>query len=184
MALQTLVVMLTMLCVTPGQPNHAESASPGRRNHGGTNQGMVSIGEDGKVHKIYRLDAKVVNVEGRKREDTVYPNLLLTERSPAVRLIRRSGVWYLDRERKEDVQTATTVFEVKVTARKSGKVCLDLSWRGSEIEKAHWKDVLIIGQHLRTIQDIEVGKPLKLVYAKDREGAAQRWMELVVTREE
>jgi hypothetical protein len=59
-------------------------------------------------------------------------------------------------------------------------VRLVLSFQKNEVEKSSVSEIRVLGNSVQAIQDVELHKPVKLVYRKDARGAAQRWVEITV----
>jgi hypothetical protein len=140
---------------------------------------LVSIDADGKTHKYYTLVAKLVRAAPNRQADLILPKLIVTD-GTHVRLFQKDGTWTLDRARDQDVRTASTVLEAKVTERPSGKVRLDLFVLDNDVKRTFDDDTLMIGNSVSTIREIEVGKELRTVLTDNGKGIPRIWLEFSV----
>jgi hypothetical protein len=138
---------------------------------------LVSIDADGKTYKYYTLVAKLVRVGSNRGADLIIPELVLTD-GTHVRLFQKDGTWTLDRARDQDVRTASTVLEVKLTERPSGKVRLDLFVQDNDIKKGFDDDTLVVGNNVSAIQEIKTGKELRIDLADNDKGLPRIWVDL------
>jgi hypothetical protein len=60
------------------------------------------------------------------------------------------------------------------------KVRLFCSFQRNEAEKSSVSEILVVGNSVQAIQDVELHKPLKVVFQKDAAGSAHRWIEITV----
>jgi RNA polymerase sigma factor (sigma-70 family) len=73
-----------------------------------------------------------------------------------------------------------TFFDVRVKRLGGNAVRLFLSFQRKELEKSSVSEIRVLGQGVQAIQDVELHKPVKVVFQKDARGAAQRWVEITV----
>jgi RNA polymerase sigma factor (sigma-70 family) len=73
-----------------------------------------------------------------------------------------------------------TLLDVRVKHLSGNKVRLFVSFQKNEIEKADVSEIRVIGSSVQCIQDVELTKPVKIVFQKDAKGPARRWLEITV----
>jgi RNA polymerase sigma-70 factor (ECF subfamily) len=73
-----------------------------------------------------------------------------------------------------------TFFDVRVKRLGGNKVRLFLSFQRNELEKSSVSEIRVLGKSVQAIQDVELHKPVKIVFQKDASGTAQRWVEITV----
>ncbi len=73
-----------------------------------------------------------------------------------------------------------TFFDGRVRRLGGNKVRLILSFERNEVEKSSVSEIRVLGHSVQAIQDIELHKPVKIVFQKDAKGLAQRWVEITV----
>jgi hypothetical protein len=73
-----------------------------------------------------------------------------------------------------------TFFDVRVKRLRGNKVRLFLSFQRNKPEKVNVSEILVLGNSVQTIQDVELHKPAKIVFQKDTKGSAQRWVQIAV----
>src|SRR5713101_9557667 len=73
-----------------------------------------------------------------------------------------------------------TFFDVRVTRLGGNKVRLFCSFQRNEIEKSSVSEIRVLSNSVQAIQDVELHKPVKMVFQKDAGGSAQRWVEITV----
>ena len=73
-----------------------------------------------------------------------------------------------------------TFFDVRVTRLRGNKVRLFCSLQRTEVEKSSVSEIRVLGNSVQAIRDMELHKPVKVVFQKDARGAAQRWVEITV----
>jgi RNA polymerase sigma factor (sigma-70 family) len=71
-------------------------------------------------------------------------------------------------------------FDVRVSRMAGNKVRLVVSFQKNELEKASVSEIRVLGNSVQAIQDVELRKPVKVVFQKDTKGSAQRWVEITV----
>jgi RNA polymerase sigma factor (sigma-70 family) len=73
-----------------------------------------------------------------------------------------------------------TFFDVRVRRLGGNKVRLVLSFQRNEVEKSSVSEIRVLGHSVQAIQDVELHKPVKVVFQKDARGSARRWVEITV----
>jgi hypothetical protein len=73
-----------------------------------------------------------------------------------------------------------TIFDVRVKRLGGKTVRLFLSFQRNEIDKSSVSEIGVLGNTLQAIKDVELHKPVKMVFQKDARGSAQRWVEITV----
>jgi hypothetical protein len=73
-----------------------------------------------------------------------------------------------------------TFCDVRVTRLGENEVRLFCSFQRNEVEKSSVSEIRVLGNSVQAIQDIELHKPVKVVFQKDAGGSAQRWVEITV----
>jgi hypothetical protein len=73
-----------------------------------------------------------------------------------------------------------TFLDVRVKRLEGNKVRLVLSFQRNEVENSSVSEIRVLGNSVQAIQDVELHKPVKLVFQKDARGSAQRWVEITV----
>src|SRR5262249_56655954 len=73
-----------------------------------------------------------------------------------------------------------TFFDVRVRRLGGNKVRLVLSFQRNEVEKFSVSEIRVLGNNVQAIQDVDLHKPLKVVFQKDTRGLAHRWVEITV----
>jgi RNA polymerase sigma factor (sigma-70 family) len=73
-----------------------------------------------------------------------------------------------------------TFFDVRVRHLGGNKVRLILSFERNEIEKSSVSEIRVLGNSLQAVQEVELRKPVKVVFQKDAKGSARRWVEITV----
>jgi RNA polymerase sigma factor (sigma-70 family) len=73
-----------------------------------------------------------------------------------------------------------TFLDVRVTRLRENKVRLFCSLQRNEAEKSSVSEIRVLGNSVQALQDIELHKPVKVVFQKDAGGSAQRWVEITV----
>jgi RNA polymerase sigma factor (sigma-70 family) len=73
-----------------------------------------------------------------------------------------------------------TFLDVRVRRLRGNKVRLILSFQRNELEKSSVSEIRVLGKSVQAIQDVELHKPVKMVFQKDARGSAQRWVEITV----
>jgi RNA polymerase sigma factor (sigma-70 family) len=74
------------------------------------------------------------------------------------------------------------LFDVRVKRLGETKARLFLSFQKNELEQASVSEIRVLGNSVQTIQDVELKKPAKVVFQKDVNGSARRWVEITVER--
>ena len=69
---------------------------------------------------------------------------------------------------------------VRVKRVGENKVRLVLDFQKNEVERSSVSEIRVLGNSVQAIQDVELHKPVKLVFQKDAKGSAQRWVEITV----
>lgn len=76
-----------------------------------------------------------------------------------------------------------TYLDVRVTHLLEGnKARLFCSFQKNEVETVSVSEIRVLGNSVQTIQDVELRKPVKVVFQKDAKGSAQRWVEITVDK--
>lgn len=75
-----------------------------------------------------------------------------------------------------------TYLDVRVTHLEGNKARLFCSFQKNEVETASVSEIRVLGNNVQTIQNVELRKPVKVVFQKDAKGSAQRWVEITVDR--
>jgi uncharacterized protein (TIGR03067 family) len=73
-----------------------------------------------------------------------------------------------------------TFFDAQVRHLDGNKFRLFVSFQKNEIEKLDDGEILVLGNNVQAIQDVELHKPVKVVLQKDARGLPQRWVEITV----
>jgi uncharacterized protein (TIGR03067 family) len=73
-----------------------------------------------------------------------------------------------------------TCFDVRVKRLGGNKVRLFVSFQFNELEEASVSEIRVLGSNLQAIQDVELRKAAKMVFQKDANGTAKRWVEFTV----
>jgi RNA polymerase sigma factor (sigma-70 family) len=73
-----------------------------------------------------------------------------------------------------------TFLNVRVKRLGKKKVRLILSFEKNELEKSSVSEIHVLGNNVQAIQDVELRKPVRMVFQKDARGSAQRWVEITV----
>jgi hypothetical protein len=73
-----------------------------------------------------------------------------------------------------------TFLDVRVRRLGGNKVRLIVSFARNELEKSSVSEIHVLGNNMQAIQDVELRKPVKIVFQKDARGSAQRWVEITV----
>jgi RNA polymerase sigma factor (sigma-70 family) len=73
-----------------------------------------------------------------------------------------------------------TFLDVRVRRLGGNKVRLVLSFQRNEVEKSSVNEIRVLGTSVQAIQDVELHKPVKVVFQKDAKGSARRWVEITV----
>jgi hypothetical protein len=73
-----------------------------------------------------------------------------------------------------------TFFDVRVKRLGGNKVRLVLSFQKNEVENSSVSEIRVLGNSVQAIQDVELRKPVKVVFQKDARGSARRWVEITV----
>ncbi len=75
---------------------------------------------------------------------------------------------------------AGTSFDVRVKRLAGNKVRLFLSFQKNDVERSSVSEIRVLGNGVQAIQDVELHKPVKIIFQKDAGGSAQRWVEITV----
>ncbi len=86
----------------------------------------------------------------------------------------------LDKVVRDEKIKVGTLFDVRVKRLLGDKVRLVYSFQRNEVEKAGVSEIRVTGKSVQAIQDVELHKPVKVVFQKDDRGADQRWLEITV----
>jgi len=70
--------------------------------------------------------------------------------------------------------------DMRVKRLQGTKVRLILSLQKNEMENSSVDEIRVVGTSLQSIHDVELHKPVKLVFEKDANGKARRWIEITV----
>jgi RNA polymerase sigma factor (sigma-70 family) len=70
--------------------------------------------------------------------------------------------------------------DVRVRRLGGNKVRLIVSFQKNEVEESSVSGVHVLGNSVQAVQDVELHKPVKMVFERDAEGSARRWVELTV----
>jgi RNA polymerase sigma factor (sigma-70 family) len=73
-----------------------------------------------------------------------------------------------------------TFLDLRVKRLGGNKVRLFLSFQKNELEKSSVSEIRVLGNSVQAIQDVELHKPVKMVFQKDARGSARRWVEITV----
>jgi RNA polymerase sigma factor (sigma-70 family) len=73
-----------------------------------------------------------------------------------------------------------TFFDARLKRLGGNKVRLFLSFQRNEVEKSSVSEIRVLGNNVQAIQDVELHKPVKIVFQKDAGGSAERWVEITV----
>jgi RNA polymerase sigma factor (sigma-70 family) len=70
--------------------------------------------------------------------------------------------------------------DMRVRRLAGTKVRLILSLQKNEVQESGVNGVSVLGNSVQAVQDVELRKPVKMVFEKDTRGSAQRWVEVAV----
>jgi RNA polymerase sigma factor (sigma-70 family) len=73
-----------------------------------------------------------------------------------------------------------TFLDVRVRRLGGNKARLFLSFQRNDVEKSSSSEILVLGNTVQAIQEVELHKPVKIVFQKDARGSARRWVEITV----
>jgi hypothetical protein len=71
-------------------------------------------------------------------------------------------------------------FDVRVRRLGGNKVRLVLSFQKNEVDKSSVSEIRVLGHNVQAIQDVQLHKPVKVVFQRDAKGSNQRWVEITV----
>jgi RNA polymerase sigma factor (sigma-70 family) len=72
------------------------------------------------------------------------------------------------------------ILDVRVKRWGGNKVRLILSLQKNEVEESNASGVSVLGNSVQAVQDVELHKPVKMVFERAAGGSARRWVELTV----
>src|SRR5262249_14405171 len=130
------------------------------------------------VRREYAFTAKLF--EAGADEPTQIPKLILEDGQARDLTISDRPQNLLDKVILEENIIIGTYFDVRVRRLEGNKVRLRLFCMRTEVDKANVSEIRVLGNNVQTVQDVELRKPLKVVYQKDAGGAAHRWVEVTV----
>jgi hypothetical protein len=130
------------------------------------------------VRREYTVTAKLM--EAGSDKPIQIPKLALMDGQSGEVIISDGPHNLLDKVMMDASIKIGTIGNVRVLRLAENKVRLFLSFQMNEIEKATVSEIRVLGNSVQTIQDVELRKPLKVVYQKDAAGTAQRWVEVTV----
>lgn len=73
-----------------------------------------------------------------------------------------------------------TFLDVRAKRLAGNKVRLVVSFQRNEAEKYDEGEIRVLGNSVQAIQDVDLRKPVKMVFQKDAGGRARRWIEITV----
>jgi RNA polymerase sigma factor (sigma-70 family) len=73
-----------------------------------------------------------------------------------------------------------TFLDARVKRLGRNKARLFLSLERNELEKSGVSEIRVLGSSVQAIQDVELHKPVKVVFEKDARGSARRWVEITL----
>ena len=73
-----------------------------------------------------------------------------------------------------------TFLDMRVKRLGGKQVRLFVSFQKNEVEKANVSEIRVLGHSVQAIQDVTLRQPVKLVFQKDANGSARRWVEITV----
>jgi hypothetical protein len=73
-----------------------------------------------------------------------------------------------------------THFQVRVTPLGPNKARLFCSFQRNEMDAANVNEIRVLGHSVQAIQDVELGKAVRVTLQKDASGEARRWLEITV----
>jgi uncharacterized protein (TIGR03067 family) len=116
----------------------------------------------------------------RPKEVLRLPKLTLDDGQCAPLQITDRPQHLLEKVVEEEKIKIGTFCDVRVKRLKGDTVRLALKFQNNEVEKSSVREIRVLGNSVQTIQDVELHKPVKIVFQKDAKGSAQRWVELTV----
>jgi hypothetical protein len=143
--------------------------------------------------KAYVLELKMVHIIGGKEEEMTCPKLTFLEGKTAVvhvgkcLALKQGSVDDLVQQAnyvspQDEVQLGNLV-RVKVMGLDKKRVQVDLTVRHSEVEKASKRGIVVVGNSVRSVCKVHLGKVGKLVLDRNDQGAARTRIEFKVTAE-
>src|SRR5262249_23465237 len=125
------------------------------------------------VRREFMITAKLM--QAGSDEPSPIPKLTLEDGQPGHIAISDGPQNLLDKVVMDENIQIGTVCDIRVKRLGANKVRLFFSFQQNEVEKATVSEIRVQGNSVQTIQDVELRKPLKVVYQKDAGGTAQRW---------
>jgi hypothetical protein len=139
------------------------------------------IAPPGKIEATqFMFDTKVVEVErdGHPRIITE-PRITTLEDQVAICQIDTASDFPNIADACSDMRTGTRV-AIKAKRIGAGKAQIDLTLSTCKVEKAEKVDTLIVGNGVRVVKEVNIGKPSRFVLSQDHQGKPQLWVELTV----
>jgi hypothetical protein len=129
----------------------------------------------------FMFDTKVVEVEpdGHPRVITA-PRLTTDEDQVAIIQIDNTASDFPNIAAAcNDIRIGTRI-AIKAKRVDAGKAQIDLTLSTCKVEKAEKVDTLVVGNGVRAVKEVDIGKLSRIVLSQDRQGKPQLWFELTV----
>jgi RNA polymerase sigma factor (sigma-70 family) len=120
---------------------------------------------------------------GQPKELLRLPRLTLDDLQLTALYIADGPENLLDKVVLDEKMKIGTFLDVRVKRLSGNKVRLFLSFQRNEVEKSSVSEISVLGNNAQAIRDIELHKPVKVVFHKDARGAARRWIEITVAEQ-
>jgi RNA polymerase sigma factor (sigma-70 family) len=133
----------------------------------------------GTAPREYVLTSKLMEA-GANRPKEVFPRMTLDEGQLGSLNIVDGPQNLLANVIREEKIKIGTFFDMRVRRLGGNKVRLVVSFQRNEVETCSVSEIRVLGSHVQVIQDVELRKPVKVVFQKDARGSARRWVEITV----
>ncbi len=143
--------------------------------------------------QVYVLEAKLVDAcAGKPGHVVACPKMVVAEGKQAV--VQAGNSVALNEGSVHDLVSQTagpntgrhvflgSLIKARVEGMDDNQVKIDLVVKHNDVEAAGARDILVLGQHLRTVRTVTLGKSVRVVLDKNDHGAARSYVEFTVTR--
>jgi RNA polymerase sigma factor (sigma-70 family) len=130
------------------------------------------------VQREYAVISRVM--EASDDQPKQMPKMVLLDGQPCRLVIEDGPQNLLEKVILDEKIQIGTILDVRVKRLRGNKVHLFLSFQRNEVEKSTVSEIRVLGNSVQAIQDVDLRKPVKMVFQKDARGSAQRWVEIIV----
>jgi RNA polymerase sigma factor (sigma-70 family) len=181
------LLLVALLCGAVGAIYQTQAAEEPKGQPKSGKFTVVSDAQDGPVHPRKAAQRVYVIMSRLLEAGADQPKVILHLPKATVDAGQRIPIHIIDgpqnllaRVVDDEKMKIGTFFDVRVTHLEGNKARLFCSFERNEVETASVSEIRVLGNNVQTIQDVELRKPVKVVFQKDAKGSALRWVEITL----